>query len=312
MTRIYPDTNCFIDFYQGGLGNINIFDELQKYKSSLVLTEQTVTEFRRNRVSTLNRLVKEIGDSNVVRSPYTTPIVKVLWGHKEHTDLLNTCKKKGKEVLQRLRQLIDDEKKDPVAQKFLALAADGAVIKVTLTDQAVDRAHRRKLLGNPPSSAGKYSIGDEVIWELLLDGLKEDLIVLTKDRTFHENLSLLREEYERRTGSKLLFVTKKFSEALKGIGQEPSRKLIEKEKKLTNVKWVARGAGRHAAVLWNKVDGLINDYAQEIELETGECIGGDPHIIPIMRLLASMIDRRCDEVEEDMKDSYGMGTNEEV
>ena len=43
MAKIYPDTNCFVDFYQAALESIDVFDELQKYKGSLVLTEQTIT-----------------------------------------------------------------------------------------------------------------------------------------------------------------------------------------------------------------------------------------------------------------------------
>ncbi len=311
MAKIYPDTNRFIDFYKAAHENLDIFDELQKYKSSIVLTEQTITEFRRNRVNTINQVVTEFKKSIEVKS-YTTSMLKVLPGYEELTDLLRTYKKKGKEVLRHLQQFIDDETKDPVARKFLGFASDAAVIKLPLTDQAVDRAHRRKLLGNPPRSSDKYSIGDEVIWELLLENLKEDLIIVTEDHTFRENLSLLKEEYERRTGSKLLRVTKKLSEALKAIGQKPSRKLVEKEKKMTGFGWSAKGSGRHAAALWNKVDDLIGDYAEEIELETGECIGDDRHIIPIMRSLASLINRRCDEVETDLREDSGIGTDESV
>src|SRR5262249_41383177 len=124
-----------------------------------------------------------------------------------------------------------DEQKDPVAQKFLALVADPAVVKLPLSDQAIRLAQRRKLLGNPPCSPDKHSVGDEVIWELLIGSLKEDLIIVTKDHTFHDNLSLLREEYQHRTGHRLLLVTEKFSEALKTIGQAPTKELIEVEKK---------------------------------------------------------------------------------
>jgi rRNA-processing protein FCF1 len=312
MAKIYPDTNSFIDFYQAAHENVDVFDELQKYKNSLVLTEQTVTEFRRNRVSILNQVVAQFEKSICLR-PYTTAIMKLLPGHEEFTKLLTDYKGKGKEILQHLRQLIADEKKDPVAQKFLSLAADAGVMKLKLTDQAIDKAHRRKLLGNPPRSSERYSVGDEVIWELLLDGLKEDLIVVTKDRTFHENLSLLSEEYGQRTGRKLLRVTEKFSEALKGIGQEPSRKLIETEEKLPNFGWVTKGSGRHAKVLHDMVNKLISDYTEKVELETGEALGGDQHIVPIMRLLASLIAAQCDEVEADIKyDFFGMDPNEEI
>jgi hypothetical protein len=42
---------------------------------------------------------------------------------------------------------------------------------------------------------------------------------------------LLSEEYQQRTGRTLLLVTEKFSEALKTIGQAPTKELIEAETK---------------------------------------------------------------------------------
>jgi hypothetical protein len=231
MAKIYPDTDRFVDFYQAALQTIDIFDELQKHKISLVLTEQTVTEFRRNRVSTLKWLVTQFKKSIDIGSPYTTSILRALPGHKELIELLDRYKKKGNEVLEQLKHMIVDEKQDPIAQRFLALAADPAVTNLKLTNQAIERAHRRKLLGNPPCSPDKYSIGDEVNWELLIENMKDELIVVTKDHTFHENLSLLSEEYHHQTGRTLLLVTEKFSDALTRIGQSPTRELIEAEKK---------------------------------------------------------------------------------
>jgi hypothetical protein len=163
--------------------------------------------------------------------------------------LLAKYKKKGKEVRGHLEQMIADKKHDPVAQQFLALAGDPAVIQLELTDTAINLAHRRKLLGNPPCSRDKYTIGDEVNWELLLANLQEDLIVVTKDRAFDENSSLLSEEYQRRTGSKLL-ITETLSQALKIIGRTPSKKLIEAEKQLP--------AGRREdSLLGKKIDELL-------------------------------------------------------
>jgi hypothetical protein len=114
--------------------------------------------------------------------------------------------------------MIDDEKQDVVAQKFLTIARDSTVTVVRLTDAVIELAHRRKLLGNPPCSPDKYTIGDEVIWELLLANMHEDLPIVTRDQTFHENVSLLSEEYQARTGSRLILITETFSHGLEAIG----------------------------------------------------------------------------------------------
>jgi hypothetical protein len=230
MAKIYPDTNRFVDFYRTSRVKLVVLDELLKNKGSVVLTEQTIAEFRRNRVSALNKLVKQFQETNDVGNADKPALLLELPVHKELTELVVRYKNKREEVLSHLKQLMADEQKDPVAQKFLALAEDAAVTKLKLTNEAIDRAHRRKLLGNPPCSPDKYTVGDEVIWELLIENMKDDLIVVTEDHTFHENLSLLKEEYQQRTGSKLLLVTEKLSEALETSGEAPTEELIEAEK----------------------------------------------------------------------------------
>jgi hypothetical protein len=229
MAKIYPDTNRFIDFYQAALDSIDIFDQLNAFKADIVLTEQTITEFRRNRVSTLRWLAKEFHKSITIGSPYTTTVLRSLPGHKELTGLFSAYKEKGKETLHYLNELIEDEAKDPIAQKFLALSGDQAVRKIAINDGAITLAHRRKLLGNAPSSPDRHTIGDELIWELLCQELKEDLIIVTKDKTFFDNISLLSQEYRKRTGHTLLLVTENFSEALKRIGQVPPPQLVTAE-----------------------------------------------------------------------------------
>ncbi len=230
MGKIYTDTNRFLDFYRAANDNIDFFDELHKFKESVVLTEQTITEFRRNRVSTLKSLIANFKKTINVASPYTSTVLRQLPAHKKLTELMAAYKKEGNKILEHLDQLRDDESRDPVAQKFVALATDPAITKLQLTDHAIERAHRRKLLGNPPCSPDRYSVGDEVIWELLIDNMKEDLIIVTRDHTFRDNLSLLKEEFHQRTGKRLLLVTDKFSVALKEIGQAATNELIEAER----------------------------------------------------------------------------------
>jgi hypothetical protein len=231
MAKIYPDTNRFVDFYRTSSEKLIVLDELLKNKVNVVLTEQTITEFRRNRITALQILVRQFQETNDIGNPDKPPLLRELLEYKELSKLLDKYKEKRKAVLSQLKQLIADEQKDPVAQKFLALATDAAVEKLKLTNEVIERAYRRKLLGNPPCSPDKYTVGDEVIWEMLIENMKDDLIVVTEDHTFHDNLSLLGEEYRNRTGRKLLLVTKNLGEALKTIGQAPSKELIEVEKK---------------------------------------------------------------------------------
>jgi hypothetical protein len=226
MTRIYVDTTRLIDFYEVADDKIVQIEQLIKHKTKLVLTEQTLTEFRRRRVQALIDLSKGLKKTIDDDRPKTVAIVQRLEAFK---DLTRLYKAKAKEIFDFLQKLIDDEKEDPVAQQILGLSDDPTVIYLPLTDTAIDQAKRRKLLGNPPSSPDKYTIGDEVIWELLLAGLTEDLIVVTRDATYHQNFPLLNREYQRKSGNKLLLVAEKLSEALAKVGAEPAAELIQTE-----------------------------------------------------------------------------------
>ena len=291
------------------MGDLALLDDLAKYKGTLIITRQTINEFLRNRVTTLKVVISEFKNSVDVRPPHTTALLRSLPAHEELKSITEDYKKKAKEVSDYLQQVIEDDKKDPVAQKLLALWTDPAVTILEPSDELVDKAFRRKLLGNPPTSSGKHTIGDELIWELLLANMKEDLVVVTGDRSFLDNKALLQEEFSSRTGKTLKDITEKFSSALKTAGKTPSEKLIKVEKQIAGKnlpadlmwgKW-SKGSGKHAAILCRRIDDLIDAY----QAETGEDISGDQRIIPILRLIASRIQSHCDQVDSLIRDEFG-------
>jgi len=307
--KIYTDTNWFLNFYRKALEDLAFLDDLVKYKGTLIITRQTINEFLRNRVTTLKVVISEFKNSVDVRPPHTTALLRSLPAHEELKSITEDYKKKAKGVSDYLQQVIEDDKKDPVAQKLLALWTDPAVTILEPSDELVDKAFRRKLLGNPPTSSGKHTIGDELIWELLLANMKEDLVVVTGDRSFLDNKALLQEEFSSRTGKTLKDITEKFSSALKTAGKTPSEKLIKVEKQIAGKnlpadlmwgKW-SKGSGKHAAILCRRIDDLIDAY----QAETGEDISGDQRIIPILRLIASRIQSHCDQVDSLIRDEFG-------
>jgi hypothetical protein len=151
MAKIYVDTTRLIDFYRTVDDRIVQLDELQKFKDSLVLTEQTITEFRRNRANSLHQLSDQL-KRNIAQPPAAAIIQR--FAQKELTDLHQKYQKKGEEVLNYLKQLIEDEKKDPIAQIVLALSMDPAVTSLKLTEEAIENAHRRKFAWQSPFFAG--------------------------------------------------------------------------------------------------------------------------------------------------------------
>lgn len=236
MAKIYIDTTRLIDFYRVTDDKIVQLEELQKHKSNLVLTEQTIAEFRRNRVTALKQLQAEFKKILDNERPPNAAIIQRLPAQKE---LIELSDKRRKEIFDYLNQLINDEKTDPIARGVLSLYGDPEVNIIDLKDVAIEKAHRRKLLGNPPCSPDKYTIGDEVIWELLLE-LKEDLIIVTRDSTYDNHFPILRDEYKDETGHNLLLVTGKLSEALKKIGETPPEELVKAEEKEDDVSTVYR------------------------------------------------------------------------
>jgi len=127
-----------------------------------------------------------------------------------------------------IQGMIIDPAADPVARAFRDLARDPAVRVFRRTEDLITRAHRRKLLGNPPKSPGTGTIGDEVIWETLLLNLKEDLIFITRDRNYRYHTAYLTEEYRERTGGALT-ITDRVSDALKMTERPPSAALVRFE-----------------------------------------------------------------------------------
>lgn|SRR5262245_52974604 len=228
MAKIYVDTTRFVNFYESADDKIIQIEELQEIKSSLVLTEQTITEFRRKRFRAITKLRNSL--EQTIRNDQP-PKVAVIARLEEFKELEKLHRAKLKVIADYLAKLITDEQEDPVAKGILALRDDKVVCYLPLSDDAFLRAQKRKLLGNPPRSQNTYTIGDEVIWELLLANLKEDLVVVTGDKTYEENFSLLSEEYHERTGCKLLRATKWLKEGMRAIGKEPTKELIEAEER---------------------------------------------------------------------------------
>lgn len=60
-------------------------------------------------------------------------------------------------------------------------------------------------------------------------GRYPDLIVVSRDGTFHKHVAMLSAEYRERTGGSLALVTKKVSDALRLAGVEPPETIVAAE-----------------------------------------------------------------------------------
>lgn len=252
MPEIFVDTNVFLDFYQSTTDRLAILQQLLDRADCFVFPEQTVREFRRNRARRLNKIADLVkGSSNF--NVHTTAIVREMPVFKEWIKARDSVKQHAKTIENQLRSWAVDESSDPVYQQFVQLYCGGTTI-ATPAD-ALEKAKQRKLLGDPPTSPDKHTVGDEIIWETLLACCDDDLIVVSRDKTFLENESILRSEYGAHGTRRLLVVTDSLSEALKLVGK-PSTEITEAELEIQNENSANQS-------IW-----LFNDIASKTDHET--------------------------------------------
>jgi hypothetical protein len=217
-------------FYDASDQRLTVFQEIKKVADRLVFTSQSQPEFERNRTATLRRVIQEF-KKRQPSTEYGTTVLHAMPSFASVASAKSDLTRAMNTVLAELEKAIASPETDPVLSAFLELTADPRARTIQITDDVVRAAQRRKLLGNPPTSSDMHSIGDEAHWEALLGELKGDLVVVTNDSTYLDNVRLLREEFARRTNANLSVVSR-LSEGLREIGKEPPQPIVEAEKKL--------------------------------------------------------------------------------
>lgn len=211
---VYIDTNIFVDFYQSATDRLDAFNEIVAVAPQVVLPDQTVDEFHRNRVGCLARLIANI-NKTAKPSLHTVAAVRALPEFEQWKTLSDQTHQSAKAISAIIKRWLDTPAKDQVLMAFDQLA--GSANRLSTTDDLIQKAHRRKLLGNPPTSPDKHTLGDELIWETLLANVTDDLLVVSRDKTFLTNESLLQIEFHARTGAQLKLVTSKLSDAFREL-----------------------------------------------------------------------------------------------
>lgn len=232
--RIFIDTNVFLDMYRSNIqSDINtLMKFLYENKKYLITTEQSINEFSRNRYTILNESLESFKKGTNIDKGSST-FLRSLKGYKKYEDSLKKFREQRQAVIEEIQGKIEFTQKDDIYFKFKGLWSSKNIIKAT--NEIIDAANRRKISGNPPTS-DKYTCGDEIIWESLLEYEavnKEDLIIVSKDKTFIQNREFLSEEYLQKTG-RPLFLCQDILEAYSIAGIEFSCDIEQAEE---NLKW---------------------------------------------------------------------------
>lgn len=189
MRRIFIDSNIYLGFYNGVMENsISLFEEFVQLvddgKVKLVLTQQTVNEINRNKISCRHKawqLSKELGN----RLMSTT---KDLKSSDFEIVSIESYKEKMKDFSTKLIKQIESyvEEGGKVDQLIYRLISLSEVIQTT--PEILKKAELRVKLGNPPrkGSSENSSLGDAVNWEILLENIKDDLIIVSNDKDFFD------------------------------------------------------------------------------------------------------------------------------
>lgn len=231
MFNVFVDTNIFLGLYESNENTVEkIFKDLSNIKHSIVFVDQVYDEFVRNRDTSLEKQIKQ-SSSNSLPQIHTTALIKSLNEYSELVEAEKVFKEKHKCLIQKLREIKDSLERDIVYKKFCEFYKDTSIKIYHRTDDIIDKAYKRKLIGNPPVSKGQDTIGDQVIWETLLSNLDNDLIFITRDNTYKDHRTFLQNEFNQRT-KKELSIHENLSFALTKIGATPSKELLEVEKEI--------------------------------------------------------------------------------
>ena len=234
MTKIFIDTNIFLDMYRANIQKDikTIMQFLYQNKKYFITTEQSINEFLRNRRKVLNEALDDFKKKTNIDNG-TTTFLRSLASFKKYDDSLKKFQEQKKNITEEIKDKIENPQNDDVFSKFKKLCkADNVIL---LSDEIIDSAIRRKFAGNPPMS-NKNTCCDEIIWESLLSyetEQKEDLIIVSNDGTFSDDGEFLCNEYKTKTG-KDLTVCKGIIEAYRIVGVKPSKKTEQAEE---NLKW---------------------------------------------------------------------------
>jgi hypothetical protein len=212
VTRIFADTNIWLDFYQSSKTTLQIFTDLSAAAKQLLFTQQLTEEILRNR----DRVITSIAER--YRNPRldlpTTSVVEIAPSYARMRAARSELGKASAEVADFLENLRDNSGDDPVLSALTALfIADGALV-LPYNDLLVERANRRRLTGQPPGTSNG-TLGDELHWEIILENLRdEDLLIVSRDQSFAAHFSLLATEFNAKTGGTLLGVQADLTSAM--------------------------------------------------------------------------------------------------
>ncbi|WP_125717893.1 PIN-like domain-containing protein [Flavobacterium ustbae] len=230
--KILIDTNIFLDFYRSNGTSIHIFSTLIENIDHFIVTDQIIQEFERSREG----VIKSVQQRFQIESKLENFSSSYLQNLEEFQKLVEIQKQyvtQQKKVGLSIAEILKDSSKDPIANYFKEFVNESLKQNRMLytTDEIINKAIKRKNIGNPPTS-NKFSIGDEINWEIIIANIHEDIILVGRDNTYTNNLTFLQKDFHKQTGYNVVDLTERISVALEKAGIEITEALIKEEDKV--------------------------------------------------------------------------------
>ncbi|MEN2402120.1 PIN domain-containing protein [Flavobacterium sp. MC2016-06] len=230
--KILIDTNIFLDFYRSNSASIHIFSTLIENIDKFILTDQIIQEFERSREG----VIKSVQERFQIESKldnFSSSYLQNLPEFKKLVDIQRQYSAQQKIVSSSISEILKNSAKDPIANYFKEFVNESLKRdKVYFTtDEIISKAVKRKNIGNPPTSS-KFSLGDEINWEIILANIHEDIILVGRDNTYINNLTFLQKDFHKQTGYNVVDLTERISVALEKAGIEITEALIKEEDKV--------------------------------------------------------------------------------
>ncbi|KQB40913.1 hypothetical protein RC62_4287 [Flavobacterium aquidurense] len=211
---------------------MHIFSTIIENIDHFILTDQIIQEFERSREG----VIKSVQQRFQIESKLENFSSSYLQNLEEFNELIKIQKlyvAQQKIVSSSIAEILKDSTKDPIANYFKEFVNESLKKDKVLytTDDIVSKAVKRKNIGNPPTS-NKFSLGDEINWEIILANIQEDIILVGRDNTYTNNLTFLQKDYHKQTGYDIIDLTERISVALERAGIKTTEALIKEEDKV--------------------------------------------------------------------------------
>ncbi|MBN3906747.1 MAG: DUF4935 domain-containing protein [Nostoc sp. NMS1] len=208
--HLFIDTNIFLSFYHFRSDDLEELKKLivllRRQEVILLLTEQVIDEFNRNRENKIADAIKHLKEQRL-----NLQFPQLCKDYEEYQRLQEYQKQYDREHKALLNKITEDVKNrtlkaDMILEDIFMLAT-----KLETTDDNIKNARLRIDIGNPPGKNG--SLGDAINWETLLSNLpnQENISFITDDKDYCSPLKnetfneFLLEEWRKKKRAKILY-----------------------------------------------------------------------------------------------------------